>query len=134
MSMAGLFFGADCRLLQAAEFQQVFSQTLCKVHQPTFLLLATRSTASPRLGLVIAKRKIRRSHERNRVKRLARESFRHHRHQLPKLDVVLMAKPEAQFASNADLHAQLDLAWAQLARRAVKQGLDAVPATTIQGK
>lgn len=113
-------FGPECRLLQASEFQRVFDHTLCKVHQPAFLLLATPSS-SARLGFIVAKKKIRRAHERNRVKRLARESFRLHRHRLPAVDVVLMAKPEAQVLPNDVLHQQLSTAWLQLARKAANR-------------
>jgi|JI61114DRNA_FD_contig_61_2392843_length_693_multi_4_in_0_out_0_1 ribonuclease P protein component len=118
--MTSLSFGPECRLLQASEFQHVFDHTLCKVHQPAFLLLATPSS-SARLGFIVAKRKIRRAHERNRVKRLARESFRLHRQQLPALDIVLMAKPDAQLLPNDELHQQLSTAWRQLARKAANR-------------
>lgn len=111
-------FRPEHRLLQAAEFQQVFDQVQCKVHQSGFLLLAAQHQPSARLGFVIAKRKIRRAHERNRVKRLARESFRQHREILPAFDIVLMAKPEAVSLSNTDLHAQLSRAWSMLAQKA----------------
>jgi ribonuclease P protein component len=128
--MTSLSFRPEHRLLQAAEFKRVFDHAACKVHQPAFLLLAVPATDVSRIGLVIAKRKIRRAHERNRVKRLARESFRHHRMTLPLLDIVLMAKADAALVSNEALSAQLDLAWAQLARRALKTahraGSDAV--------
>ncbi len=110
-------FSAKLRLLQAADFKTVFDSALYKVHQPAFMLLAVDHQEHPRLGLVIAKRKIRRAHERNRVKRLARESFRLHQAELPALDIVLMAKSDAQMLPNDVIQQQLSLAWRQLTKR-----------------
>lgn len=42
-----------------------------------------------RLGLIIGKRAVRRAHERNMLKRVAREAFRAARGYLPAVDVVL---------------------------------------------
>ncbi len=116
-------FSAKLRLLQAADFKNVFDSALYKVHQPAFMLLAISHPDHPRLGLVIAKRKIRRAHERNRVKRLARESFRLHQAELPALDIVLMAKADAQTLSNEVIEQQLSLAWRQLTKRYQKNQL-----------
>lgn len=121
-----LFFGfsAQLRLLQASDFKSVFDGALYKVHQSGFMLLAVprksetnQNVDHARIGLVIAKRKIRRAHERNRVKRLARESFRLHQAELPALDIVLMAKADAQTLSNEVLHQELNQAWRQLTKR-----------------
>lgn len=123
--MLSFGFSAELRLLQASDFKSVFDGALYKVHQSGFMLLAVpsknldpnQSSDHARIGLVIAKRKIRRAHERNRVKRLARESFRLHQAELPALDIVLMAKADAQTLSNEVLHQELDLAWRQLTKR-----------------
>jgi|TARA_B100000315_G_scaffold249896_1_gene281826 ribonuclease P protein component len=45
-----------------------------------------------RLGLVVAKRDIRRANERNQVKRIVREAFRHKRDELPALDVIVLVR------------------------------------------
>lgn len=111
-------FRPEQRLLQAAEFQNVFDAATYKVHQSGFMLLATSHPASARLGFVVAKRKVRRAHERNRIKRLARESFRLNQAQLPALDIILMAKADALSLSNAELHDQLRKAWRALAKKA----------------
>ena len=119
--MLSFGFSAQLRLLQASDFKSVFDGALYKVHQSGFMLLAVPNTNQSlehaRIGLVIAKRKIRRAHERNRVKRLARESFRLHQAELPALDIVLMAKADAQTLSNEVLQQELNLAWRQLTKR-----------------
>lgn len=116
--MATFSFRPEQRLLQAAEFQKVFDLAQYKIHQSGFMLLATSHSTSTRLGFVVAKRKVRRAHERNRIKRLARESFRLNQAQLPALDIILMAKSDALSLSNAELDSQLRKAWRALARKA----------------
>ncbi len=110
-------FRPEQRLLQAAEFQKVFDAATYKIHQSGFMLLASAHPTSARLGFVVAKRKVRRAHERNRIKRLARESFRLNQAQLPALDIILMAKADALSLSNAELHDQLRKAWRALAKK-----------------
>lgn len=44
---------------------------------------------SARLGLVIAKRVVPKAHDRNRIKRIIRDVFRHQRGQLPHWDLVV---------------------------------------------
>jgi len=119
--MLSFGFSEELRLLHASDFKSVFDGALYKVHQSGFMLLAVPSThqslGHARIGLVIAKKKIRRAHERNRVKRLARESFRLHQAELPALDIVLMAKADAQHLANDVLHQELVTAWRQLTKR-----------------
>ena len=115
--MALYSFGTNVRLHCAADFKSVFDGALFKVHQPHFLFLAKPSEQpKSRLGLVIAKKKVRRAHERNRIKRLARESFRLHQQQLALIDIVVMPKLGIETVSNADLTQQLQLAWRKLNR------------------
>lgn len=45
-----------------------------------------------RIGLTVAKKNVKRAHERNRIKRLTRESFRLRQHELPPMDFVVVAK------------------------------------------
>jgi ribonuclease P protein component len=49
-------------------------------------------TTPARLGLVVAKKHLKRAVDRNRFKRLVRESFRSHQEQLAGLDVVVLAR------------------------------------------
>ena len=100
---------------------KVSSMVRFKVHQPHFLFLAKYSEQqTSRLGIVVAKKKVRRAHERNRVKRLARESFRLNQQQLDVLDIVVMPKLGIEAVPNAELHQQLQFAWQKLQRLAKK--------------
>ncbi|WP_431635063.1 ribonuclease P protein component [Dyella sp. KULCS107] len=68
-----------------------------------------------RMGLAISKRVSKRAVERNRIKRLARESFRRIRHELPAVDLVLMAREQAAGLPGTELLAELDALWRKLA-------------------
>jgi len=48
-----------------------------------------------RLGLVVGKRALPRAHERNRAKRVLRETFRRRRAALPAMDIVIQVTGEA---------------------------------------
>lgn len=115
-------FSTDVRIRCAADYKSVFDGALFKVHQPHFLFLAKHSELpNSRLGLVVAKKKVRRAHERNRIKRLARESFRLHQPNFGSdIDIVVMPKVGIEAITNAELYQQLDFAWQKLQRLAKK--------------
>lgn len=119
--MPELVFDKGRRLLSGIEFQSVFDSARFKVSHRHFLLLARPSgRAAPRLGLVVGKKNLRRAVDRNRVKRLARETFRHHQRQLDSLDVVFLARKGLETLEPADQNRALNDAWAQLAAKLVK--------------
>ncbi|GHE21249.1 hypothetical protein GCM10017767_17700 [Halomonas urumqiensis] len=70
----------------------------------------------PRLGLVISKKNLRRAVDRNRLKRIARESVRHRQHQLPDVDIVLLARRGVGELDNDTLFRQLQGMWRRLAK------------------
>lgn len=71
--------------------------------------------AHARLGLAISKRVSKRAVERNRIKRLLRESFRRCREQLPPVDLVVTARDVAAGLPGAELLAEADALWRRLA-------------------
>jgi ribonuclease P protein component len=68
-----------------------------------------------RLGMSIAARILRRAVDRNRVRRLIRESFRMHQQQLPSLDIIIGARAGTGKADRAHLRASLDKLWHKIA-------------------
>ena len=110
-------FSPSVRIRCAADYKCVFDGALFKVHQPHFLFLAKVSEQPhSRLGIVVAKKKVRRAHERNRIKRLTRESFRLNQHNMDDIDIVVMPKQGIESVSNAELFQQLQFAWSKLHR------------------
>src|SRR5690606_39184501 len=55
-----------------------------------------------RMGLVVGKKKIARAVDRNRFKRLARESFRRNRHLLDSYDLVFLARRNIKLLGQAE--------------------------------
>lgn len=74
---------------------------------------------SPRLGLAVSRKVSKRAVERNRIKRVVRESFRAEREALPALDVLVIARSSAAAATNPELFADLGSVWHRL--KALKQ-------------
>ena len=56
---------------------------------------------APRLGLAVAVRVAGGAVGRNRIRRIVAESFRLHQHELPAVDLVVSARPQARGASGA---------------------------------
>ena len=105
-------FSRRSRLLNASEYQAVFSDAAFKASHRYLLLLATpNQTQHHRLGLVIAKKNVKLAVQRNRIKRLVRESFRH----LEPSDAVIESTP----ALNSTATAGLDIVF--LARKGCDQ-------------
>jgi len=64
-----------------------------------------------RLGLAVGVRAAGNAVNRNRVKRVVREAFRHIHQELPAVDLVVNARPAAGKASNADMTASVTALW-----------------------
>lgn len=90
------------RLLDSKAFEPVFEHGQ-RLHSPHFRLnvLLHPAPALPRLGVVVSKRVDKRAVQRNRLKRLCRETFRQ-AEALPSADFVFTAKPGAA-AQTADV-------------------------------
>ncbi|MGR6982229.1 ribonuclease P protein component [Testudinibacter sp. P27/CKL/0425] len=113
-------FLRESRLLVPEQFKFVFQQPV-RASRPEITILArANQLAIPRLGLTVAKKHLKRAHERNRIKRLCREYFRLHQHELPAMDFVVVAKKGIGELDNRTLTEILDKLWQRHRRLAQK--------------
>ncbi|MGY0218604.1 ribonuclease P protein component [Endozoicomonadaceae bacterium StTr2] len=120
--MSGYGFGRRLRLLKAADFQRVFQRATYKSSHRQILVLARPAEGDhPRLGLVIAKKNIRLAVDRNRVKRLIRESFRHRQHELGAIDFVVLARRGLDELDNTAIQQLLEKQWRRIIKQSTKQ-------------
>lgn len=122
--MAELGFPKALRLLTPVDFKHVFDAADLRVSSKEILILARANFLNrPRLGLVIAKKHIRLATQRNRVKRVIRESFRLQQAQLNVrgIDTIVLARGGLDRLDNQALYNLLGQLWQQLRRKAGKR-------------
>jgi len=121
----GKAFTKTMRLLNSKDFQTVFDDAPLRTSHQHFLFLARiNQLECPRLGLVIAKKHIRHAVDRNRMKRLIRETFRAKQQQLAGIDVIVLARKGMNDVTNAVLIEHLNGQWDRLIRRLQKAKIE----------
>ncbi len=70
-----------------------------------------------RLGLAISRKAARHAVDRNRIKRIVRDSFRHQTQHLGGLDIVVLGRRGVDELTNSALRQTLEHHWKRLARR-----------------
>jgi len=113
-------FGKHKRLLNASDYKSVFDRADIKVSHKHVLLLARKNNLTyNRLGMVIAKKNIRLAVQRNRAKRIIRESFRCNTISQG-LDIVVLARRGLDQIENAQFHTLITTQWLQLSRKLLR--------------
>ena len=116
--MTDYAFGKNSRLLKAGEFKAVFDHASLKVSDKFILFLARPNGLShSRLGMIVAKKNIRKAAQRNRVKRIVRESFRHQKKYALSIDVIFLARKELAQLDNQSMNQQLDELWNRINKK-----------------
>jgi ribonuclease P protein component len=104
-------FGKAHRLPDAAAFSRVFADAR-RSRDRLFTVLSRRNgSETARLGLAIAKKHVKHATQRNRIRRIVRESFRRHRSTLAGLDLVVLAQSATPDADNDKLFDSLSKHW-----------------------
>lgn len=104
-------FPPAARLRNPQAFRRVFRRGQRHVDGCFVVIAKGNDLGSPRLGLAIAKRRARRAVDRNRIKRLVRESFRCYADYLPGVDIVVLARSQTVQRDNRSLRNSLDRHW-----------------------
>ncbi|MGA8278390.1 MAG: ribonuclease P protein component [Rhodanobacteraceae bacterium] len=113
--MARASFPPAARILRPADFVRLRAQAKRVSGQYFRVETASNECDGARLGLAVSRRVSKSAVCRNRVKRVARDSFRLIRHQLPCLDILLIARASAVGESNDALRTDLAQIWYRLA-------------------
>jgi ribonuclease P protein component len=107
-------FTRSARLTEAKQYKRVFAGAARRGDRYFTVLSVPNDAGQPRLGVVVARRTAPRAVDRNRIKRLVRESFRHHQQALAARDLVVLAKADARRASKQELADALARHWQRL--------------------
>lgn len=101
----------SARLRRAADFAPLRQATgRATTNHFTLRWIAT-TTGGCRLGMAVSRKVSKRAVERNRIKRVVRESFRARRLHLPTFDILVIARSTAAGVDSQLLRADIDRAW-----------------------
>lgn len=109
-------FGRELRLTTPAQFRQVFEKNSRSTDRYWTILYRSNVSGVARLGMAVAKKRAKRAVDRNRLKRIIRESFRCQQI-VPGVDIVVLPRDSSVSANNADLRKSLDEHWLRIARK-----------------
>jgi ribonuclease P protein component len=116
MSLPSVF-----RLSGPKAFSSVFQQAMVSADSGFKVLARSTGQTGSRLGMAVSRKVDRRAVQRNRLKRIVRESFRAHyltaSHSQP-VDIVVLPRQQAVSISNEQLFAQLEKHWLRIDRKA----------------
>jgi len=105
--------------LTAAQYQRVFKRCGVRASDRFMTILAvTNDLQHPRLGTAVSIKAAGNAVQRNRIKRLIRESFRLHQELLGSSDLVVLVRPGISSRSNHQLLSALDNHWRTIAAHA----------------
>ncbi len=105
------------RLHTKREFTAVFQNNHRSSDALLTLLAQHNGLAHARLGLAVSKKTSKLAVERNRLKRIIRESFRHQCAHLPPVDIVAITRPGAGGTPAAALQDSLARHWRRICTR-----------------
>lgn len=106
-------FPKSRRVCTSEDFNAVFKEGF-KFKQGCLIIYSKPNQHSyPRLGLAVSKKAIPKAAERNKVKRLIRESFRRTQYQLTNIDVVVVVT-RRYFEAPQSFWSDLGKQWARL--------------------
>lgn len=104
-------FPKSHRLCTATEFKHVWDKAKRLSDQYLILVNCKNDLGYPRLGLSLAKKNIRLAKNRNRLKRVARETFRTRQAALGGVDLIVIVKKGADSLTCTQQHEYFNALW-----------------------
>mgnify|MGYP002266967300 CR=1 FL=1 len=99
----------NLRVFKPFDYKAIFNHGKITIGRYWQVIARKINVPTPRLGLVISKKVHRLAVDRNRVKRIARETFRTHQHDLNHWEFVVMAKHSKSAKNSIMTHDLLHL-------------------------
>ena len=84
-------FSRTQRLTKSSQFKEVLKKGKRITTKVCVIYYCETNLTYPRLGVIVAKKNIRKAYARNFFKRVVREGFRLRQHKLPNVDIVFLA-------------------------------------------
>lgn len=97
-------FSSLFRLKTRPQIQSVLSASRKTSGGSIAAFVRPNTLDSPRLAIIVAKRYVKHAVKRNRIKRIIKESFRHHKHELGGVDIVIRVYKDVNDLDNKNLH------------------------------
>lgn len=110
-------FPRELRLLTPTHFTFVFENAIPVSNSHFTILSRNNNLPNSRLGITVAKKRVKKAVARNRIKRAIRETFRLEVNNLPNVDIVVIAKSGCDSLSNEQLMQTLNQSWRRLKKR-----------------
>ncbi|MDN4502293.1 ribonuclease P protein component [Alteromonadaceae bacterium BrNp21-10] len=110
-------FSREKRLLTPTHFGNVFEDATSAPSPQITILAKHNSLTHSRIGITVAKKRVKKAHDRNRIKRLVRESFRHHQQNLGSIDIIVIGKSGLDSLSNQQIFSLLEKLWKKIVHR-----------------
>ena len=113
----GKRFAKQSRLVHPLEFKRVFRSSHRSADCLFVVVACANDKEQARLGLAISKKRVKKAVERNKIKRLIRESFRKNQTQLAGLDIVVISNKALGQTSNKQISESLQNHWLILLKK-----------------
>jgi len=104
-------FPSRVRLKKPNQFKYVFDLPVRSTDRYFTVLARKNKLNFSRLGLAIAKKNIKKSTDRNKIKRMIRENFRKEQHFLGAIDCVVLTRYQTSDATIKQIEVSLEKHW-----------------------
>jgi len=96
------------RLLKPSEFQSVYKNGKWSANREIAVNFRPSDKPFPSLGITVSKKVSKLAVDRNRIKRLIREWFRHNKNQFKNIELIITAKPALNSKTNEQVFLSLN--------------------------
>lgn len=107
-------FPSELRLKNKQQFKKIFHDAKRLTGNYFTVFLKANALNHPRLAIIITKRSVRNAVDRNRLRRIIKESFRLHQYVVSGYDVLIIASKDINQLTNKELTQCLAKQWQRL--------------------